>query len=368
MAEALRLAAKGIATSHPNPRVGCVVVKGGEVVGRGWHRFAGEAHAETIALREAGTKAKGACVYLTLEPCTVVGKTPPCAPELINAKIARAVIAMQDPNPAVDGAGIAALCDADIEVVCGIGEASARKLNRGFCRRMRDGRPWVTLKMAISLDGKTAMAGGESQWITAEAARRDAHRLRATSSAILTGVGTVLRDDPKMTARLIDGHGDKHGDETAAKRQPLRVILDGNLSTPPSAKILQPPGRALILTAAGSVDHVDQGEPNSDVEVVACQSHAGQLDLHQVMRELAVREVNDLMLEAGPRLAGAMLKQGLVDELVIYIAPSLLGNTARGMVDIPGIETLADRQKLIFEDVRMVGGDLRVRAIFDGAP
>ncbi len=351
MARALALAAKGINTTHPNPRVGCVVVRDGAVAGEGWHRIAGEEHAEIIALRQAGKRAKGATLYLTLEPCSHHGKTPPCVNAVIKAGISRAVIAMEDPNPLVNRAGISALQGAGIAVTLGVGKQPAQKLNRGFCKRILHGRPWVTLKMAVSLDGKTAMASGESQWITCAAARRDAHKLRAASSAILTGVGTVLRDDPQMTAR-------PEGAE-AVERQPLRVILDSHLSTPRQAKILQPPGRALIITTAGN-DRDAEILSGDAVEVIPCRERAGRIDLRRVMTELADREINELMLEAGPRLSGNMLKQQLVDQVIIYMAPDLLGNDARGMFNIPGLESMADKHRLAFRDVRMIGGDLRL--------
>ena len=348
MARALALAANGINTTHPNPRVGCVVVAGGAVVGEGWHRNAGGEHAEIIALKQAGKSAKGATLYLTLEPCSHHGRTPPCVDAVIKAGIRRAVIAMEDPNPVVNRAGISALQRAGIDLIEGVGKRPAQRLNRGFCKRMTAGRPWVTLKMAVSLDGKTAMASGESQWITSEAARRDAHKLRASSSAILTGVGTVLRDDPKMTARL-----------EQVERHPLRVILDSNLSTPAQARILRPPGNTLIITTAGN-DKDAELLSGDGVEVVACREQAGQIDLRQVMTELAEREINELMLEAGPRLSGNMLKQRLVDQVIIYMAPDLLGHDARGMFNIPGLESIADKHRLAFRDVRMVGRDLRL--------
>lgn len=347
MARALALAAKGINTTHPNPRVGCVVVHGGLVVGEGWHRFAGEAHAEIIALGQAGKRAHGATLYLTLEPCGHHGKTPPCVHALIRAGISRAVIAMEDPNPSVNGAGIAELRQAGISVTLGVGAASAHALNRGFCRRMLVGRPWVTLKMAVSLDGKTALASGESQWITSEAARRDGHKLRAASSAILTGVGTVLRDDPRMTARL-----------EGIRRQPLRVILDSHLNTPPQAKILQPPGNALVITAHGN--ELEGGLPGGAVEVIAGRERSGRIDLQQVMQELAEREINEVLLEAGPRLSGSMLKEKLVDRVIVYMSPDLLGDGARGMFDIPGLEQMDQRYRLAFRDVRRIGEDLRL--------
>lgn len=346
MARALALAARGVNTTHPNPRVGCVVVAEGAVVGEGWHRVAGGDHAEIIALRQAGKRAAEATLYLTLEPCNHYGRTPPCTDAVVAAGIRRAVIALEDPNPRVDGGGVAALRRAGIEVTVGVGAQPAHRLNRGFCQRMSIGRPWVTLKMAASLDGKTAMSNGESQWITGPAARRDAHRLRAASSAILTGVGTVLRDDPRMTARLDGVH-----------RQPLRVILDSRLSTPPQAKILHAPGAALIITTeAGDPGHLR----GAGAEVVTCGEHASRIDLRRVMRELAGREVNDLLVEAGPRLSGSLLKQRLVDQIVVYVSPDLLGNEARGMFDIPGLERIADRHRLAFGDVRRVGGDLRL--------
>ena len=361
MARALALAAKGINTTHPNPRVGCVVVNDGAVVGEGWHRLAGQDHAEIIALKRAAKRAKGATLYLTLEPCTHHGRTPPCVTALIKAGIRRAVIAMQDPDPRVNGGGMEALQKAGVEVTLGVGKHAAQQLNRGFCQRILHARPWVTLKMAVSLDGKTALANGMSQWITSEAARRDAHRLRAASSAILTGVGTVLRDDPQMTARPNDDMGDT-GDMGGIERQPLRVILDSHLSTPRQAKILQPPGKTLIITTSNEPDA--EWLSGDAVEVIPCRPstsvNADGIDLQQVMTELAEREINEVMLEAGPRLSGNMLKARLVDQVVIYMAPNLLGNDARGMFDIPGLERMADKHRLAFRDVRMVGADLRL--------
>jgi len=378
MARVLALAARGITGTHPNPRVGCVIVAAGEVVGEGWHRRAGGAHAEVVALRRAGGRAAGATVYLNLEPCSHYGRTPPCADALIEAGIARAVIAISDPNPRVDGGGIAALRAAGVDVTVGVGAAAALGLNRGFCARFSVGRPFVTLKMAATIDGKTALASGESQWITGADARRDAHKLRAASSAILTGVGTVLRDDPRLTARVDGdgggagaggGAGDGVGD--GAARQPLRVVLDGNLSTPATAKILRAPGRALIITAAGAAESAEaEALRGRGVEVIACRDHRGRIDLAQVMRELASREVNELLVEAGPRLAGALLARGLVDQIVLYIAPDLLGAGARGLFDLPALESLAGRRRLKFADTRRIGRDLRLtlEVVGDDAP
>jgi len=354
MARALALAAKGINSTHPNPRVGCVVVAGGAVVGEGWHRAAGGEHAEIAALRQAGKRAAGATLYSNLEPCSHHGRTPPCADAVIAAGIGRAVIAMYDPNPRVDGVG--ALRRAGVEVTVGVGARAAAQLNRGFCARFSIGRPWVTLKMAASLDGKTALADGRSQWITGQAARRDAHRLRAASSAILTGIGTVLRDDPRLTVRL----GARRDGKLATGRQPLRVILDSHLSTPPRAKILRAPGNALLITTAAEAAAIGLLR-GPGVEVLVCRAAGRRIDLAQVMRELAAREVNDLLVEAGPQLSGELLRQGLVDQVVVYLAPDLLGGGgAREMFDLPGLESLDDRHRLQFADLRRLGRDLRL--------
>ncbi len=355
MARALKLAEKGVATTHPNPRVGCVVTRNGVVVGEGWHRFAGEPHAEVNALRQAGKLANDGTLYVNLEPCCHQGRTPPCTDAIIRAGISRVVCAMEDPNPLVNRAGISALQRAGITVEVGTGHDQAKTLNRGFVRRLTSGVPWVSLKIAISLDGKTALASGESQWITSEDARRDAHRLRAASSAIITGIGTVLRDNPRMTARL-----------PGVERQPLRVILDSRLSTPVDAAILDQPGDVLIFTDPEYVGDADIYD-RKNVEVIGCAMRAGSLDLDAVLRELGEREINEVMLEAGSRLSGGMLASGLVDELVVYMAPDLLGEAARGMLRIPGIETMADKRTLTFRDVRRIGRDLRLVLDVGGA-
>ena len=348
MARALKLAELGKNTSHPNPRVGCVITRNGVIVGEGFHKFAGEAHAEVNALKQAGKLAKGGTLYVNLEPCCHTGRTPPCTDAIIKAGIERVVIGMEDPNPLVNRMGIRALRNAGIEVETGINNSRARWLNRGFLRRIASGRPWVTLKIAISLDGKTAMANGESQWITSEPARQDAHRLRARSSAILTGVGTVLRDDPRMTARISD-----------AERQPLRVVLDSRLSTPVDAAILTQPGNVLIVT---SPEHMVDADlfTQKNVEVISCPLHQGAINLEAMLEELGQREINFLMLEAGSRLSGQMLKHGLVDEVVVYMSPDLLGSDARGMFRIPGLDDIDDKIRLSFRDVRQVGRDIRL--------
>lgn len=347
MLRALALAANGI-HPHPNPRVGCVIVNDGNVVGEGWHRYAGESHAEIIALERAQGRTKGATMYVTLEPCTHYGKTPPCVDMIIKSGVNRVVIAMKDPHPVVNGSGIIALKNNGIEVTTGVCTQVAHKLNRGFCQRLTDGKPWVTLKTAVSLDGKTAMASGESQWITGLAARHDAHRLRASSAAILTGIGTVLKDDPQLTARLDD-----------IERQPLRVIVDSRLSISPQARILQPPGRALLMTTSGNKRNAKHLS-NDTVEIITCNSDSNRVDLHQVMRELVARETNELLVEAGPCLGGSLLMLGLVDQVVVYMAPDLLGTNARGMFDLNGVGRLLDKYQLVFQDAYMLGDDLRL--------
>ncbi|HDP90487.1 MAG TPA: bifunctional diaminohydroxyphosphoribosylaminopyrimidine deaminase/5-amino-6-(5-phosphoribosylamino)uracil reductase RibD, partial [Thioalkalivibrio sp.] len=323
MARALELARRGRYTTHPNPRVGSVVVRDGEVVGEGWHHRAGEPHAEVLALRAAGERGRGGTVYVTLEPCSHFGRTPPCADALIEAGVSRVVAAMADPNPQVAGQGLARLAAAGIETRVGVLEAEARALNAGFVSRMTRGRPRVRVKLAMSLDGRTAMASGESQWITGAAARADVQRLRAESSAVLTGIGTVLKDRPSLNVRL---EAEALGIE-GPLRQPLRVILDPELLTPVDLPMLGLDGQTLILTA--SVDGVRQSALTAaGAEVMSLPGDAMALDLHAVMAELVRREINDLHVEAGSVLSGALLAAGLVDELVIYMAPCLMGSEA----------------------------------------
>jgi len=350
MARALVLAARGLYTTDPNPRVGCVLVKDGQVVGEGWHERAGEPHAEVHALRAAGAAARGATAYVTLEPCCHHGRTPPCTRALIEAGVARVVAAMPDPNPRVARQGVAELERAGIRVEIGLLAAEAERLNPGFISRMTRGRPYVRVKLAASLDGRTALASGESKWITGEAARADVQRLRARSSAILTGVGTVLADDPSLTVRDIE-----------IKRQPLRVVVDGNLSMRADARLLRLPGKTLVVTAA---DDADYAEPllEAGAEVMVLAAGAGRVDLPLLMQDLAVREVNELLVEAGATVCGALLEAGVVDELVLYLAPHLLGSSARGLFNIPALESMADRVALDIVDVRAVGKDWRITA------
>jgi diaminohydroxyphosphoribosylaminopyrimidine deaminase/5-amino-6-(5-phosphoribosylamino)uracil reductase len=354
MSRALQLAERGLFTTDPNPRVGCVLVKDGAVVGEGWHVRAGEAHAEIIALAQAGEQARGATAYVTLEPCCHHGRTPPCTEALINAGVTRVVAAMVDPNPQVSGQGLAQLQAAGIAVERGVLAAQAEGLNPGFVMRMRKGRPFVRAKLAMSLDGRTAMASGESKWITGEAARADVQRLRARSSAIITGIGTVLMDDPSLTVRL-EGEGAVH------TRQPLRVVLDPHLSLPPTARLLGLPGRTLVFTAANDAAPREQ-LVRAGAEVVRIASQDDALDLHAMLEMLAGEQVNEALLETGATLSGAMLRAGLIDELVVYMAPHLMGDGARGLFHLPGLTEMKDRVALDITDIRAVGKDWRITA------
>jgi len=357
MAHAIRLAARGIYTTHPNPNVGCVIVNGDAVIGTGWHRQAGGPHAEVFALQAAGAKARGADVFLSLEPCSHQGRTPPCADALVKAGVKRVVVAMQDPNPLVAGRGLARLRAAGILVETGLLEVQAQALNPGFIARMQQARPWVRLKLACSLDGRTAMASGESRWITGHAARRDVQRLRARSSAIVTGIGTVLADDPSMNVRL--SAADLHAVEPL--RQPLRVVLDTQLRMPAQAKMLSLPGSTLVVTGVTDTARW-QALQQAGAEVVSVETSRERLVPQAVVRLLAEREINELLLECGPTLAGAFLRAGLVDELVVYMAPHIMGDAARGLFHLPGLEQMQDRIGLEWLDVRQVGHALRLTA------
>jgi diaminohydroxyphosphoribosylaminopyrimidine deaminase/5-amino-6-(5-phosphoribosylamino)uracil reductase len=350
MAHALRLAEQGLYTTDPNPRVGCVIVREGEIVGKGWHLRAGEPHAEIHALRAAGERARGSTVYVTLEPCCHQGRTPPCSDALIDAGIARLVAAMQDPNQQVAGQGLQQLQASGIEVQTGLLGDQARALNPGFIKRMRTGRPHVRVKLAMSLDGRTAMASGESQWITADAARQDVHRLRARSSAVVAGVGTVLADDPSLNVRL-----------AGIERQPLRVVVDTHLSMPDTARMLKLPGRTLIMTCSNDADAKERLE-QSGAEVVVMPYCGNAVDMAGVLDALGQLEVNEVLVETGATLSGSMLREGLIDEMVIYMAPILMGDTARGLFNLPGLETMADKIGLDILDIRAVGHDWRITA------
>ncbi len=359
MARAIQLARKGLYTTHPNPRVGCVLVRQGEVVGEGYHRRAGEPHAERNALAEAGERAQGATAYVTLEPCCHHGRTPPCSEGLIEAGVTRVVAAMRDPNPSVAGQGFDQLRAAGIAVEEGVMQAQAEALNPGFIKRMRRGLPYVRCKLAMSLDGRTAMASGESQWITSAAAREDVHRLRARSAAIVTGYGTLQADDPSMNVRLTPRSLGL--DPDLHTPQPLRVVLDPQLQTPPSAKMLALPGPVLIVCS----DEVRlDAAPLEAVgaQVVTRPADDDMLDLHQVMSYLASQEINEVLLESGAVLAGAMMAEGLIDELVVYLAPHLMGSDARGLFNLPAIELMSQRIPLKIIDLRQVGEDIRITA------
>ncbi len=352
MHRAIELAQRGLYTTDPNPRVGCVLVKAGEVVGEGWHARAGGPHAERVALTAAGVAARGATAFVTLEPCNHSGRTDPCSEALIAAGVAQVVCAMRDPTPWVSGGGVEKLTQAGIEVDVGVLEDEARMLNPGYLSRALRGRPLIRSKLAVSLDGRTALANGVSQWLTGEAAREDVHRWRARASAVLTGIGTLLADDPALDARL--------GDSTIDLRHPSRIIIDSRLRTPLGAKTLSLPGERLIFTRASDPDKAAAlAAQGVAVERVGGD---GQCDLREVARRLGELEFNEVWVEAGPRLNGALLRAGLIDELVIYIAPLLLGNAARGMFDLGELTALAQSPRLMLDECRQIGADLRVIA------
>lgn len=355
MARAIQLARRGWYTTMPNPRVGCVLVKDGVVIAEGWHERAGDEHAEAMALRKAGAAARGATAYVTLEPCNHHGRTGPCSAALIAAGVSAVFVAMQDPNPLVAGKGIAALQAAGIRVGTGLLGQEAAALNPGFIMRMRSGRPRVTCKLAMSLDGRTAMASGESQWITGPEARADVQRLRAQSCAVMSGVNTVLADNPAFTVRSDGWQGNAF--TGLGTRQPLRVILDTRLRVAPSAKLLSQPGKALIVTGASS--RITAQAIGGDTEIL--YQAGDRLDLADVLALLAQRECNEVLLESGPTLAGAMLDATLIDELVIYAAPTLLGSEAKPLFDLP-LHSMAEQRRLAIRDIRAVGKDWRISA------
>lgn len=347
MARALRLAAKGLHTTSPNPRVGCVIVKQGQIIGEGWHERAGRPHAEAIALQAAGSNAKGATAYVTLEPCSHFGKTPPCADALIGVGIKRVVAAMTDPNPLVSGRGLEKLRAAGVEVDVGILADQARELNIGFVSRMERGRPWVRTKIAASLDGKMALMNGASQWITGEDARRDGHRWRARSCAMLTGIGTVLEDDPQLTVHMVK-----------TSRQPVRVVVDSRLDIPLSAQILQ--GAETIVATISSDELKAQKLRDAGAEILHVSAREEKVDLSALMRELALRGFNEVTVEAGAKLNASLLRAALIDEIVLYQAPVLLGDAARGLFALPEMQALSEKVELRIHDVRMIGQSVRI--------
>jgi len=354
MARALKLAARGRFTTHPNPNVGCVIVKDGEIVGEGFHYRAGEPHAEVHALRMAGEKAQGATAYVTLEPCSHHGRTPPCCEALIAAGVSRVVAAMQDPNPQVAGRGLYRLQQEGVDVSHGLMMNEAEALNKGFLKRMRTGFPWIQLKMGASLDGRTAMASGESQWITSPQARRDVQRLRAQSHAILTSSATVLADDPALTVRWDELNADTQALYPQENlRQPLRIVIDSQNRVTPQHRIVEQVGETLFART-----RADERQWPENVRTLLVPEHNGRLDLVVLMMLLGKQQINSIWVEAGPTLAGALLEAGLVDELIVYIAPKLLGSDARGLCVLPGLEKLEQAPHFKFNEIRHVGPDI----------
>ncbi|HEY5637369.1 MAG TPA: bifunctional diaminohydroxyphosphoribosylaminopyrimidine deaminase/5-amino-6-(5-phosphoribosylamino)uracil reductase RibD [Burkholderiales bacterium] len=348
MRRALALAEEGLFTTTPNPRVGCVLARGGTVIAEGWHARAGAPHAEALALAAAGARARGATAYVTLEPCSHHGRTPPCTEALVAAGVARVVAAMRDPNPAAAG-GADRLAAAGIRFEHGLMEEAARELNIGFVSRMVRGRPWVRLKVAATLDGRTALADGTSQWITSAEARADGHRWRARACALLTGIGTVKADDPRLTVR-----------EVETPRQPLRVLVDSRLETPPAARILDG-GNLLIFCGVDDAGRRKALEARG-AQVVVLPNSGGTVDLAAMRVDLAARGVNELHAEGGFKLNGSLLREGCVDELLVYLNPSLLGDTAQGMFNLPQVESLGARPRFSLRSVERVGEDVRLLA------
>ena len=351
MARALQLAERGMYTAHPNPMVGCVLVNDGETVGEGWHEKAGEPHAEINALHSAGDKTRGATAYVTLEPCAHTGKTPPCANALVEAGVTKVIVAMQDPFGEVAGRGIELLQEAGITTEVGLMQPAAEALNAGFISRVTHGRPRVRLKIAASIDGAIAMSSGESQWITGPEARHDVQKLRAESGAVMTGIGTVLADDPSLNVRApdIDTGG----------QQPIRVVLDSRLRTPTTANMLSLPGTTLVCCTG---DHDATALEDAGAEVRDFGAHGEVVNVFEVLAVLSEMEVNNVLVEAGPLLTGYLLEKDLVDELVIYQSPHIMGSNTRGMFSTPNWSALADRKALDITDVRRVGTDTRITA------
>jgi diaminohydroxyphosphoribosylaminopyrimidine deaminase / 5-amino-6-(5-phosphoribosylamino)uracil reductase len=350
MSHALQLAEKGLYSTAPNPRVGCVITQHGKLIASGWHEQAGQPHAEINALNSVAEDVRGATAYITLEPCSHHGRTPPCAHALIQAGIGKVIIAMQDPNPLVSGRGCALLQHAGVTVQTGLLQAEANKLNLGFVTRMQHQRPWVRLKIAASLDGKTALTNGVSQWITGEAARQDGHRWRARSCAVLTGIGTLKQDDPQLTVRHIK-----------TSRQPRKVVVDKQLAIPLDAKLLQ--GEEVFIFTANSENPEKTLALNElGAQVIVLPDVKGNVDLQKMMHKLADFEMNELLVEAGSGLSGALVSAGLVDELILFLAPHLLGDVAQGMVKLSELMDLDQKVALELQDVRMIGQDIRVIA------
>jgi diaminohydroxyphosphoribosylaminopyrimidine deaminase/5-amino-6-(5-phosphoribosylamino)uracil reductase len=356
---AIDLAWQGVYSTAPNPRVGCVLVRDGDIIGQGYHVVAGAGHAEVNALAAAGD-VRGATAYVTLEPCSHTGKTGPCCEALIAAKVARVVVAMTDPNPQVSGRGLARLRAAGIAVQLGVLETEARLLNPGFIKRMETGLPWVRVKLAMSLDGRTAMASGESQWITGAEARSDVQRLRARSCAIMSGVDTVIADNAALTVRVGELGLEPELAQAAAARQPLRVVLDSQLRLPVTARILSQPGQTLVVSAQEN-PVARQALEQAGAQVLCLPGKGGRVDLQRLLAVLADRECNEVLLEAGATLAGAMTQAGLVDQFTIYMAPTLLGSSARPLLQLP-LDTMAQQRRFQIDSIKPVGSDWRIDA------
>lgn len=367
MSRALQIAQRGLYSTDPNPRVGCVIVKDNSVLAEGWHQKAGHPHAEIEALKNASENntfadVSGATCYVSLEPCAHHGRTPPCTEALIKAGIRRVVAATIDPNPLVAGKGLQQLNEAGIETESGLMEAQARELNPGFEMRMKQGRPFVRCKLAMSLDGKTALSNGNSQWISSDESRMDVQRLRALSSAVMTGIGTVIADDPSMNVRSGEAFQSTVGKWPTHGRQPLRVILDSDLEISPDAKILGLPGDVIIFNASECGDKKKQ-LANLGVEMVSVEAKRGSAFLEYVLRYLArEKEINEVLLETGSTLSGEMLQAGFIDELIIYLAPTLLGQDAKALFQLPLIDNMSDRISLNISDIRTIGKDIRIKA------
>ncbi len=349
MGQALELAGRGLYTTTPNPRVGCVIVKDGAVVASGWHEKTGLPHAEALALKAAAARARGATLYLNLEPCSHQGRTPPCVDAIIEAGVKRVVAAIGDPNPKVAGAGFAKLRAAGIAAEQGLREDEARELNIGFLARMARGRPWVRMKIAASLDGRTALANGKSQWITGEAARADGHRWRARACAVLTGFGTVRDDDPQLNVRGVD-----------TPRQPLKIVVDSKFEISPSARLLKE-GKTLVVGAVNDEKKITELK-TVGAGIAIIPNDDGKVELFKLMEELARRELNEIHVEAGTKLNGSLLQAGVVDELLVYLAPSVVGDSGRGMFNLPELTDLSQTKALKIREVERVGEDLRILA------
>ena len=354
MAEAVRLAKKGLYIVRVNPRVGCVIVKDGRIISRGYHASLGQNHAEIDALENTTENAENSTVYVTLEPCSHEGRTPPCVKSLVEVGVMRVVVAAQDPNPQVNGRGLAYLSQHGVQVQCDVLKEEAMELNKGFFLRMQKGRPHVTVKVAVSLDGKTALANGISKWISGEPARLDVQKLRARSCAIMSGIGTVLADDPIFTVRIAKEQLDLESEP----QQPLRVILDTNLMMPETAKVLHGPGKTVIYTCSTDPQKIERLR-SKNVEITVMEQDS--LDLAEVLLDLATREINEVLVEAGSRLTGSLLSQGLVDEMVVYMAPHIIGESGQGLARLPLITDMRNRLAMQIEDISVIGEDIKLR-------